>query len=88
MSVLLLGPRGVGKTLLCREVLRQHQNVLAFDLLEPETYERYLKDRAQFERDITGRLRQNLVAFVDEPHIPTWPRTGSRYCPGARACLP
>lgn len=49
-SVLLLGARSVGKTALAKLVLDSNCNSFALDLLNADTYSRYLKDPQQFTR--------------------------------------
>lgn len=64
LSVLLLGPRGVGKTRLAHRCLGARPDVMTIDLLAPDSYERYLRDPAQFEADVLGRSPK--LVFVDE----------------------
>ena len=68
-SVLLLGPRGVGKTALSKSILTKWTNSLHFDLLDPRVYQRYLLGASQFSQDVEWQLSQSgqpLLVFVDE----------------------
>lgn len=68
-SVLLLGPRGVGKTVLARETLASlGAPRMDVNLLDPDLYQRYLRSPGQLREDVAGKLRrqQRLVVFIDE----------------------
>ena len=69
-SVLLLGPRGVGKTALVRAMLPGLGPSLQVDLLDPALYQRYLRSPEQLLVDVRGSIptdsEQNLLVFIDE----------------------
>lgn len=69
-SALLFGPRGVGKTRLLHEFLREERSSLLLNLLETETFRRYRLEPAQYRKDILGVLNKNpgeiLTVAVDE----------------------
>lgn len=69
-SVLLLGPRGVGKTALVQRILASKTIVFEINLLLPEAFTRYLLDPEKFILDVEARLPQHkterLYVFIDE----------------------
>lgn len=67
-SAFLFGPRGVGKTWLCRDFLRKQKLSFEVDLLRHDLYVRYLKEPGAFRAEVEGALnpRGVLTVFVDE----------------------
>lgn len=71
-SAFLFGARGVGKTRLCGEYLSElealGEAVLRYDLLQNDTYQRFLKRPELFRAEIETHLRrrESAVVFVDE----------------------
>lgn len=71
-SAFLFGPRGVGKTRLCKDFINhlhtQGLSVVSYDLLQNDTYQRFLKRPELFRIEIEAelKLRGQLLVFVDE----------------------
>jgi predicted AAA+ superfamily ATPase len=71
-SSFIFGARGVGKTRLCGEYLSQMEqsgeSVLKYDLLENETYQRFLKKPELLRSEVESHMRrvQSAIVFVDE----------------------
>jgi predicted AAA+ superfamily ATPase len=71
-SAFLFGARGVGKTRLCGEYLSKleasGQAVLRYDLLQNDTYQRFLKRPELFRAEVEAFLQRpaSAVVFVDE----------------------
>jgi predicted AAA+ superfamily ATPase len=71
-SAFLFGARGVGKTRLCGEYLAEleasGQYVLRYDLLQSDTYQRFLKRPELFRSEVEDGIRRatSVVVFVDE----------------------
>ena len=70
-SAFLLGPRGVGKTLLAKKFLKNTGHSLTFDLLRIKNSLRYVLDPSLFGTEIEQHLKkipelETLVVLVDE----------------------
>ena len=67
-SLILLGPRGVGKTSLVKEQLKNHKNVLSFNLLKGEEYRMFAGQTEIFRKEVEYQINQKekLIVFVDE----------------------
>lgn len=71
-SAFLFGARGVGKTRLCGEYLSRVEatgtTVLRYDLLQNDTYQRFLKRPELFRGEVEARIQRDrmTVVFVDE----------------------
>ena len=67
-SVLILGPRGSGKSYYINHLLKPTADKIVFDLLESETYGQLLKNPGFLSKSVGYRLEstENLVVFVDE----------------------
>jgi len=72
-SILLLGPRGVGKTQLIRNEIIHLQHVLEIDLLKSEIYRRLFEKPESLRADVEFAIKQattanngKLLVFIDE----------------------
>lgn len=66
-SVLVLGPRGSGKTYFVNHLLESFTNKLKIDLLDGALYRRYLTKPEQLSKDIQYQLNHDvLYVFIDE----------------------
>ncbi len=67
-STFLFGPRGVGKTLLSKEFIRHSQPSFEIDLLESDSYIRYLSSPSLFRKEVENKIKEGqiLTVFVDE----------------------
>lgn len=67
-SAFLFGPRGVGKTVLSKEFIKDVPFSFEIDLLNNDLYTRYLTRPGSFRDDIEYRIRAEdvLTVFVDE----------------------
>jgi uncharacterized protein len=66
-SAFLFGARGVGKTHLATRWLGLKKRTFSVNLLEPEHYERYLRDPGLLLADIEGAHKgQHLSVLIDE----------------------
>jgi uncharacterized protein len=66
-SAFLFGPRGVGKTLLARELLAREDGGIYIDLLNLDTYRRYLNEPELFRLELEQALSRGvLTVVVDE----------------------
>jgi len=66
-SVLVLGPRGSGKTYFVNHLLESFPNKLKIDLLDGALYRRYLTKPEQLGKDIEYQLNHDvLYVFIDE----------------------
>ena len=67
-SSFLFGPRGVGKTYLVEEFLYRKHNSFKINLLDNETFNRYLLNPSFFKLDIEEQVKKHkhLIVFIDE----------------------
>lgn len=67
-SLLLLGPRGTGKTSLVREQLATISDTLTFNLLQGEIYRRFAANPELFRKEVEFQIQKfkKIVVFVDE----------------------
>lgn len=67
-SAFLFGPRGVGKTYLCKQWLDSLEHVINIDLLIHQNYVRYISDSNLFYSEIEKAISPNhrLTVFIDE----------------------
>jgi len=67
-SVLILGPRGTGKSYYVNNLLRSYNDKIIIDLLETTAYEDFLKDPGLLSKIVTYKLETStqLVVFIDE----------------------
>ena len=67
-SAFLFGPRGVGKTYLCRDYIQQFPLVHKVELLNYEVYSRYLRQPDLFRKEIENKLVEEkpLLVLIDE----------------------
>jgi predicted AAA+ superfamily ATPase len=67
-SAFLFGPRGTGKTWLCRDFLKGLPAVFAVDLLDLAVYKQYLRQPALLRRQVEPRLKAGriLTILIDE----------------------
>jgi len=66
-SVLVLGPRGSGKTYFVNHLLESFTHTLKIDLLDGALYRRYLNKPEQLSKDIEYQLNNDvLYVFIDE----------------------
>lgn len=67
-SAFLFGPRGVGKSYLCREYIHQFPHVHKVELLNYEVYSRYLRQPELFRKEIENKLvdTPSLLVLIDE----------------------
>lgn len=67
-SVLLLGPRGVGKTYLSSKFLEKIENSYTINLLHHDLYLRYITSPELFRSEIEQKIlkHEKLTVFVDE----------------------
>lgn len=67
-SAFLFGARGVGKTRLCLEYLNslesRGEKVLRYDLLQNDTYQRFLKRPELFRGEVETHIEGSRLAFV------------------------
>lgn len=67
-SVLILGPRGTGKSYYINYLLESRSEKIVIDLLDTELYSRFLKNPGQLSKIIRYKLEshKNAVVFIDE----------------------
>lgn len=67
-SLLILGPRGAGKTWYIKTLLKDSPNTLTLDLLENDVYLKYLKQPSLLRKEIEYILDKTtgLLVFIDE----------------------
>lgn len=67
-SVLILGPRGTGKSYYINHLLKSKREPIVIDLLETESYERFLKSPGALAKIITYALESTaqVIVFIDE----------------------
>lgn len=67
-SAFLFGPRGTGKTQLANEFLNNRDNILSYNLLEFNTYQRFLTNPAQLFKEVEFQLKkvERLIILIDE----------------------
>ena len=67
-SILLLGPRGTGKSFYVNSLLESYTDTLCFNLLETDIYLTLLKDPGHLTKAVEYKLRScdNCIVFVDE----------------------
>jgi predicted AAA+ superfamily ATPase len=67
-SCLLLGPRGVGKTVLCHQFIAGLEDKFVVDLLDRETYQQHVAAPGLFKRAVLSQLKRGrvLTVLVDE----------------------
>jgi uncharacterized protein len=68
-SLLVLGPRGAGKTRFLTGLIRDFPETITVDLLDRVLFERYLRQPERLAKEVEARLRSletPLYVFVDE----------------------
>lgn len=68
-SAFLFGPRGTGKTSLAKEWLAKQTSYKAIDLLQLDSYRRYLTEPGLFGRELESALKRSrgtLTVLIDE----------------------
>ncbi len=67
-SSFLFGPRGAGKTLLCQNFIQDLPLTFTIDLLQQNTYNRYVRQPGRFRQEIERAVKpsQILTVFIDE----------------------
>jgi len=68
-SLLILGPRGTGKTYYINNLLNETKtNIFKIDLLETDTYRKYLLSPSLLRKEIEYKLKSmhDLIVFIDE----------------------
>lgn len=67
-SILVLGSRGSGKSFYLNQLLEGNSAILKVNLLEIETYQKYLKSPSILRKEIKFRLQnaESLIVFIDE----------------------
>ena len=67
-SLLILGPRGSGKSSFIRELLSSFESVFTIDLLLTDQYQKYLIDPSRLRKEIDQKLKnqKSLHVFIDE----------------------
>ena len=71
-SILVLGPRGTGKTYFLTRLLKEQANHMLIDLLDKSVFPRYLKDPSLFYKEIKSRLTNTdelLWVMIDEVQL-------------------
>jgi uncharacterized protein len=67
-SIIVLGPRGTGKTSFLKKIINEHNNVLQIDLLNESLFGRYVKNPsllASETKALLGAQNSGLI-FIDE----------------------
>ena len=68
-SAFLFGARGVGKTHLSKDFLKGQKNIVKYDLLKFNEYDRYLKNPSLFAKEVEAAIIKNAgpsTVWVDE----------------------
>jgi predicted AAA+ superfamily ATPase len=67
-SVLILGPRGTGKSYYINHLLKSSIEHITIDLLDTEAYDQFLKNPGMLSKIVTYKLESegNIVIFIDE----------------------
>ena len=68
-SILLLGPRGTGKTVLLQDLLATQSRYISIDLLQGPAYQRYVTNPHMLHNEVTAELEaigSLLVVAIDE----------------------
>lgn len=67
-SVLVLGPRGSGKSYYFNHLLSSYQNILKVDLLKMDSFVKYLKQPSLLRKEIEFKIKEQspLIIFIDE----------------------
>lgn len=67
-TAFLFGPRGVGKTYLCHDFLKENRCFVEMNLLKGEVFTRYLTNPEIFRKEIEEKITPGkiLTVFIDE----------------------
>ena len=67
-SILVLGPRGTGKSYYINYLLESKSEKIVIDLLDTELYSRFLKNPGQLSKIVRYKLEshKNVIVFIDE----------------------